>query len=93
MVSGVGVKGVWVAPAPELIVGKVKEWADAANVQPIHLPGYWLDKQGSDIKPGDAPAAGEKVVYALHGGAYISLCVLGMQLPPSNADGTHLKVR
>ncbi|EIN12044.1 alpha/beta-hydrolase [Punctularia strigosozonata HHB-11173 SS5] len=73
IVSGIGVKGIWVEPAPELIVGEVKEWADVAQIEPIRLPGYWLDKSGSDTKPGEPPAPGEKVVYALHGGAYVSL--------------------
>lgn len=34
-----GTKGIWIDPAPELIVGEIKKLAEAGNVQPIRLPG------------------------------------------------------
>ncbi|TFK53950.1 alpha/beta-hydrolase [Heliocybe sulcata] len=59
-----GQKGLWVAPVPEeLIVG----------VKPVGLPGYWMDREGSDVPMGTPPRQGEKVVLHLHGGAYAFL--------------------
>ncbi|KAI0093133.1 Alpha/Beta hydrolase protein [Irpex rosettiformis] len=67
---GANIKGVWVNPVPHLIVGEVKEWAVLTGVEPVRVPGYWLEKPGATI-PVDARAqAGEKVLYALHGGGY-----------------------
>jgi acetyl esterase/lipase len=37
----------------------------------VRIPGYWLDKSGHNIEPGAPPTPGEKVVLALHGGAYV----------------------
>lgn len=68
--EGKDIKGVWVEPTPSLILSHVKKWADKANVTPVRIPGYWYDKPGGDMAPGLAPAPGEKVVYALHGGAF-----------------------
>ncbi|KAF8210370.1 alpha/beta-hydrolase [Mycena galopus ATCC 62051] len=75
LVPGIGYHGVWVEPvSSEHIVGKLKVWASAAGgVSPVKLPGYWLHKSGSTIE-GEAPLMpGEKIVYALHGGAYTRL--------------------
>jgi acetyl esterase/lipase len=69
---GVHIKGVWVDPAPYLVLGKIKEWAAIASVTPIRVPGYWLEKANSDIATNAPPSPGEKVVLALHGGAYIA---------------------
>jgi acetyl esterase/lipase len=68
-----GIKGVWVEAAPLLITGDVALWASIANVEPIRIPGYWIDKPGSDIPIGQKPLPGEKVLYSLHGGAYTLL--------------------
>jgi len=57
----------------ELITGKLEEWADKAEVISIRIPGYWTHKKGSDIEPFSPPQPGEKIVYALHGGAYVRL--------------------
>ncbi|KAJ7346719.1 alpha/beta-hydrolase [Mycena albidolilacea] len=74
LVPGIGYHGVWVEPvSSEHILGKLKVWAAAAGVAPVKLPGYWLHKSGSTIQ-GEAPLMpGEKIVYALHGGAYTRL--------------------
>lgn len=71
--DGRGVKGVWVPAAPHLITGEVKDWAALSDLESIPIPGYWLEKRGTDL-PASAPAApGEKVLYALHGGGYVVL--------------------
>jgi acetyl esterase/lipase len=46
---------------------------DANSVTPTRVPGYWSHKKGSSIVVGAGPKAGEKVLYHLHGGAYIRL--------------------
>ncbi|TDL22625.1 alpha beta-hydrolase [Rickenella mellea] len=71
--GGKSVKGVWVDPVPNFVVGQVKEWADQANVKPIRIPGYWQDKKGHSFSIGQKPTADEKVLYLLHGGGYIAL--------------------
>jgi acetyl esterase/lipase len=71
--SGAGVNGVWVGAVNHLVTGDLKIWAKIANVQSIRVPGYWTHKKGSSIKVGSAPQPDEKVVYHLHGGAYIRL--------------------
>ncbi|KII84163.1 hypothetical protein PLICRDRAFT_32564 [Plicaturopsis crispa FD-325 SS-3] len=70
--TGVGIKGVWVPPVPDLVFGELSTWSTVANVHPIQIPGYWIDKSGLDIPLGQAPAPGEKVLYCLHGGGFIS---------------------
>ncbi|KAH8109567.1 alpha/beta-hydrolase [Phellopilus nigrolimitatus] len=65
-----GVQGVYVSGVPELVTGKVKEWAAEAHVESIRIPGYWIHKKGQTIVMGQPPIDGEKVVYFLHGGAY-----------------------
>lgn len=72
--SGGGATGGWIPPVPDnLIVGKLKQWAEHASVTSIRIPGYWILKEGTDIDPISSPQPGEKVVLALHGGAYIRL--------------------
>ncbi|KAF8161172.1 Alpha/Beta hydrolase protein [Crassisporium funariophilum] len=70
---GVDVNGVWIGAANHLVTGDLKVWAKIANVQSVRLPGYWIHKKGSTIKVASPPRPGEKIVYALHGGAYIRL--------------------
>ncbi|TFK44786.1 Alpha/Beta hydrolase protein [Crucibulum laeve] len=70
---GVDVNGVWVGAVPQLIGGELKKWAEAVSVTSVRVPGYWTHKKGSSIKVAAPPQPGEKVVYALHGGAYIRL--------------------
>jgi acetyl esterase/lipase len=68
--------GVWLEPIDaDLIMGDVKTWAVAASVTPARIPGYWLGRSGenTDLPSGAPPAPGEKVIYALHGGAYVVL--------------------
>lgn len=70
--TGRNVKGVWVKPTPHLIVGEVKQWADQAKVDCVPIPGYWLEKRGVDRLVGSPPKKGEKVLYILHGGGFVS---------------------
>jgi len=70
IVEGLNVKGLWIPPIPHLIVGDVRKWADQAGVDSIRIPGYWMEQEGSNREVGDAPRAGEKVIYHLHGGGY-----------------------
>jgi hypothetical protein len=54
---------------PELLYGEVKEAAQTNEVSCIRIPGYWLDKVGSEeVKAGAPPVPGEKVLLCLHGG-------------------------
>lgn len=70
IVGGDRAKGVWIPSAGHLVQGDVKKWADAAEVDSVEIPGYWMDKDGFDTPPGAPPAPGEKVLLALHGGGY-----------------------
>jgi len=70
---GVNVNGIWVDPVPELIAGELKSWTLAASVSSVRIPGYWMHRKGSTIDIGAPPIPEEKVVYFLHGGAYIRL--------------------
>jgi acetyl esterase/lipase len=79
-----GIKGLWVDPVPAaLIIDEINSFALTAGVEPIRIPGYWLDKKGLNIPIGEAPAPGEKVAYCLHGGAYalISASTQGLLRP------------
>ncbi|KAH9949060.1 Alpha/Beta hydrolase protein [Amylocystis lapponica] len=65
-------KGVWLDAHPDLVIGDVKSWAAAADVVSVRIPGYWLDKTTYDTPISEKPVPGEKVVYYLHGGGYMS---------------------
>jgi acetyl esterase/lipase len=71
--SGVNINGIWVDPVPQLVTGKLQTWMHATAVKPVRIPGYWVHKKGSTIEVAAAPKPGEKVLYHLHGGAYIRL--------------------
>ena len=71
--GGVEANGVWVEPVPHLVMGVLKTWMTATSVTPIPIPGYWMHKKGSATAVAAPPGPGEKVVYNMHGGAYIRL--------------------
>ncbi|EKM59513.1 uncharacterized protein PHACADRAFT_87261 [Phanerochaete carnosa HHB-10118-sp] len=73
LVTGTGVKGLWVKPTPHLIVGEVEKWAKDAKVGCVPIPAYWQEKKGVDRLIGAPPKPGEKVIYHLHGGGYVEL--------------------
>ncbi|KAI0699539.1 Alpha/Beta hydrolase protein [Cytidiella melzeri] len=70
--QGSKVKAVWIPAVPHLIVGEVKQWAGSNNVEAVQIPGYWIEKEGVDVPINARPQAGEKVIYALHGGGYVA---------------------
>ena len=71
MVSkGSDIKSVWLEPVPNLISDTFKAWSSKAHVEPISIPGYWMDRRGLDALVGASPEFGEKVIYSLHGGAF-----------------------
>jgi acetyl esterase/lipase len=49
----------------------IESYAAKADVKPVSIPGYWLDKEGMDIPIGTPLQLGEKVILSLHGGAYV----------------------
>jgi acetyl esterase/lipase len=68
--NGVEVDAEWIEPVDDrLLLEPIRSWASAVSASPIRIPGYFLRQPSSSqhIQPG------EKVVLALHGGAYISL--------------------
>ncbi|KAI0293361.1 Alpha/Beta hydrolase protein [Multifurca ochricompacta] len=69
--EGPDVKHVWVEPTPHLMNTEIRKWASAAEVVPATIPGYWIDKENTSTGIGAPPGPGEKVIYSLHGGAYI----------------------
>jgi acetyl esterase/lipase len=72
LVEDAHINGTWVAPVPELVRGEVADFAAAADVTCVRIPAYWIDADGGPRVPADAPPApGERVVYHLHGGAYV----------------------
>lgn len=73
VVEGPDIKYVWVEPTPQLLNTEIRNMADAAKVAPATIPGYWMDKANMNTDIGAPPSPGEKVVYSLHGGAYIRL--------------------
>ncbi|KAF9445331.1 alpha/beta-hydrolase [Macrolepiota fuliginosa MF-IS2] len=74
IVPGPNVSGVWVSPVPNnLIVGKLNQWAEYADVTSTRIPGYWIHKKGVKIEVSSSAGPGEKVVLALHGGGYTRL--------------------
>ncbi len=68
---GPGVNGVWVDPVPGLVIGDLQAYAQTASVEAIRIPGYWTHKLASSIEVAAPPQAGEKLIYFLHGGAYM----------------------
>lgn len=66
-------KSVWVEPAPELIVGDIKKYAEINKVEPARIPGYWYDRKGHSVPVGEKAQPNEKVLYYCHGGGYVAL--------------------
>jgi acetyl esterase/lipase len=71
VIKGSNVKHVWLNPTPDLLNDKLRTWAAEANVDSMRIPGYWFDKEGINTPIGANPGPTEKIVYSLHGGAYI----------------------
>lgn len=67
--------GVWVDPLPETAISPaLRKWAAEAQVAPTRIPGYWY-YPNKDPNPTSTERAqaqpGEKVVFFMHGGAYL----------------------
>lgn len=62
---------VWVDPAPELVVGEIKEMAEANGVEAKRIAGFWYGPRGSDGAAGQKAEPGEMVIYHMHGGGYV----------------------
>ena len=58
---------------PQLLSAEIRDWAKAANVMPSTIPGYWMSKENINPDVGAPSRPGERIVYSLHGGAYIRL--------------------
>ncbi|KAI9453158.1 alpha/beta-hydrolase [Lactarius psammicola] len=81
VVEGPDVKYVWVEPTPQLLNTEIRNLADAAKVAAATIPGYWMEKANTNTDIGAPPRPGEKVVYSLHGGAYIRLSASPRDVP------------
>ncbi|KAI0344811.1 alpha/beta-hydrolase [Trametopsis cervina] len=68
--QGLDVKGVWIPAVPQHVHGHLAQWAKGANVKPVCIPGYWLEKKGTDLPVDASPLQDEKVLLVLHGGGY-----------------------
>lgn len=73
LVTGKGIKGVWVKAVPELITSELQGWAKEVHVKPVNIPGYWYEKKGVPSEAGRKANPGEQVLLHLHGGAYVHL--------------------
>ncbi len=87
MTVGSDVRYVWVEPTPQLLNAEISDWAKAANVMPSTIPGYWMSKENIISDVGVLPRRGEKIVYSLHGGAYIRLSASPRDLPANIGRG------
>jgi hypothetical protein len=67
------VRHVWVEPTPQLLTEEISNWEKAVNVMPSTIPAYEISKKNIISDVGTSPGPGEKIVYSLHGGAYIRL--------------------
>ncbi|VDC06346.1 unnamed protein product [Peniophora sp. CBMAI 1063] len=72
---GPDIKLAWVDPSPDSLLNeKIRGWMKAADVETARIPGYWMNKKGLESTPIGAPLAeSERVLYTLHGGAYVAL--------------------
>ena len=76
--TGRGVQGIYVDGVPELVTGKLKDFATQAGVKPVRIPCYWIQKKGLEASSIPTPetasatiSESEKVVLYLHGGSYV----------------------
>ncbi|GBE78982.1 alpha/beta-hydrolase [Sparassis crispa] len=62
---------VWVEAAPDFVLGEIREIADANSVEACRTGGFWYGPTASG-EAGRKASPGEKVIYHLHGGGYMS---------------------
>lgn len=65
-------KHIWLDPKPNVIQGDLQNCATISGVEPIRIPGYWIDRKGNDTPLNQPPQPNEKVLYYLHGGGYVT---------------------
>ncbi|KAJ7472280.1 alpha/beta-hydrolase [Mycena galericulata] len=63
---------VWVDPSPDLIVGDIQRFAEMNEVAPAPTAGFWYGLKGPSGSVGQRAASGEKVIYHLHGGGFVT---------------------
>ena len=69
-----GEQGTWVDADLESLVGDVKEWAKANNVQSARIPAYWLYQDGKTFALGEPPRSPDEwTMLFFHGGGYMIL--------------------
>ena len=69
---GPNVNGVWIQPRPDLVFGDIKHAQQVNKVPNVQIPGYWYDRDGVTPDNSARPVPGEKVVYYIHGGSFLS---------------------
>ncbi|TFY69113.1 hypothetical protein EVJ58_g611 [Rhodofomes roseus] len=62
---------VWVDPAPELVVGEVKQMAEDNQVEAVKTGGFWYGPRSPNGAVGQKALKGEKLIYHMHGGAFV----------------------
>ncbi|KAH9060377.1 alpha/beta-hydrolase [Lactarius deliciosus] len=92
--EGPDTKSVWIEPTPQLLNAEIRSWADAADVAPVTIPGYWFDKANMNTDVGAPPRPGEKVIYSLHGGAFVRFSASPRDLPANitSAASSHWNI-
>lgn len=81
--AGPGFASLWLEPSPTFFLGRVAQWAMAADVRPVRIPGYW-QAAAEDVDVHAPPAPGERVVLFFHGGGF-----LGSSAHPNYLMGKH----
>ncbi|KAF7798672.1 hypothetical protein EIP86_009896 [Pleurotus ostreatoroseus] len=63
---------VWVDPAPWMVRGEIRAYAETNGVAAVRVAGYWYGKRGLDGKVGQKAEPGEKVLFDLHSGGWVA---------------------
>ncbi|KAF8487963.1 alpha/beta-hydrolase [Gautieria morchelliformis] len=64
-------KFAWIDGVDEdSLQGKVRQYAETADVKPTRVPGYWQFREGWPGERSPKAKEGEEIVYHLHGGAF-----------------------
>jgi hypothetical protein len=67
-INNVRLGRVWVEGVPtDFVRGDISSRAEANNVAPARIHGYWYGKRDAAGNPGQSASPGEKVLYYFHG--------------------------
>ena len=67
-INNVRLGRVWVEGVPaDFVRGDIASIAEANNVAPARIHGYWYGKRDAAGNPGQSASPGEKVLYYFHG--------------------------